>query len=257
MIPLLGHVQNGQIHGGRKHTAGRRGPGERLLLAVGFPLGTGLSLQDCTTPPGAGERRVTPGQEGGHENVPPPSPVTDSPPGSTWALSMQLLSLAAGPWVLKGHSTGEVGAMGGGEPEAALANHTGHGSAQGSVGGQQGWGPTDLLNVESFHLKDQVLDGPPGDLGRRKRLEVTEDGRGVQSEGPAARGHEGAARTRGQTPGAAEAFALFLPHLPRLGAGPRGGRWPGPAWSQRRAHVTTATCHPSSRIFSRLSFCIS
>ena len=41
---------------------------------------------------------------------------------------------------------------------------------------------TDLFDVESFHLKDQILHWPPGDFRRRVLLKVTENCRWVESE---------------------------------------------------------------------------
>lgn len=110
---------------------------------------------------------------GGHEDVPPPPPETDRaeysvslrPPTALHTglgpLSAQLLSLAANPQVLKGHSTRGVGVTGSGEPQvagqappgrvprlsglwgrgaapwgpgAALADHTGMGALRGQRG---------------------------------------------------------------------------------------------------------------------------
>lgn len=48
------------------------------------------------------------------------------------------------------------------------------------VRGARAGAATNLLNVECFHLKDQVFNRPPGDFRRRKLLKVTENCRGIE-----------------------------------------------------------------------------
>jgi hypothetical protein len=67
-----------------------------------------------------------------------------------------------------------------------------------------GWGrprpATDLFNVESFHLQDQVLHGPAGDFRWRKLLKVPKDRGGIQPERREAGPEETSSYQLGLTP---------------------------------------------------------
>lgn len=179
-------------------------------------MGSGC-LSAYTSTPGAAERRGTLGQ-GQCENVPVARQKIVSPEHSVRPRMTALCAVGRPSGCWKGAALGKQGGLGRWEAPGACADAASRRRAPGSWAGTAGlssgppwvsgagpsgvcmWGAyadtvrwelsgvrgaragaaTDLLNVECFHLKDQVFNRPPGHFRRRKLLKVTENRRGIE-----------------------------------------------------------------------------